>query len=186
MRRLCAQKQCNIITKYLHSQRIHVDRSICVWACPARCDLAPELWASGTAAVPGVQPIVTPVVVNWHSRLAKLRAAPHCRDGHLAQPSSCQLPPTLITHSCPTGQANTTGAALWSASPSSLTSLTCSTHAAFLSWSLRTEQKCVHGNLPCFALAMQSVATLLHRICYCCLFTWTETVNLSGDVLNYS
>lgn len=99
MRRLCAQKQCNIITKYLHSQRIHVDRSICVWACPARCDLAPELWASGTAAVPGVQPIVTPVVVNWHSRLAKLRAAPHCRDcTAFILPAASNTHHTLLPH----------------------------------------------------------------------------------------
>lgn len=39
---------------------------------------------------------------------------------------------------------------------------------------------------PFFTLAMQSVATVSHQICYQCLFTWNGTVNLSGDVLNYS
>lgn len=122
-------------------------RSVCVWACPARCDLAAQLWASGTDAVPGVQPIVTAAAINKHSTLAKQPRTAGMGTLHSLHPASSSqhtfLPHWPGKHCCCCSLS----------SPSSLMSLTCSTHAAFLSSSLPTEQKCVHGNLPCFALA---------------------------------
>lgn len=82
-----------------------------------------------------------------------------------AQPSSCQLPPDLITPSCPTGQANTTGAALGN-SPSSLMSLCCISllkppnRAEVCPW--KPSLLCASYTVCCYTFASNLLLLLIH------------------------
>lgn len=153
------------------------------WAMSSRhiCNVRSVVHVTG-----GVLHAITLGVINWCSILAKLGTAQDwCRDWHSTCLLHHQQPPTLVEHTCTTDQPNETDAwwfleqdvlscVFYLLSEYCISLLKLPIRATGCPWK------------PFFTLAMQSVATLSHQICFQCLFTWNETVNLSGDVLNYS